>query len=276
MKLFDAHNDLPEIERRLGLPLAVFQSPGGPRWLVPFRRFPWIAVGATAVVILGVLFSIFEDSSRAKISSPELAKGIVLGLFLIAAIGTAFLVAARHRSFRVQVHENGLARMQEEDCVAVAWDEIAVVEFEVYTYGEGQLIEQISQAGRLMRLRLKGGHVLEFSNWLPGQLELTKLIQERTLPRLLEEAWSAYRAGEPVNFRKASVGQDGLRCGETLYPWSDIREIEFKNGQVYLRKHGKRLFGCVPWQEQHFANAHVFKAMVQKIVKSEEPATENT
>lgn len=61
------------------------------------------------------------------------------------------------------------------------------------------------------------------------------------LPRILEE----FKNGQPVKFGTLQFDRKGISHGKTLVPWSEFRNLDFKDGYLRVHKHADGVRGAL-------------------------------
>jgi len=136
---------------------------------------------------------------------------------------------------RVFVFPTGIARIQADTVEVVRWEEIATVRRAVLWEQDQKTLFD----GRIrLSLETADGREYEFDDALSGLKELRKLVEQHTLPHLLDGAIDAYEAGSDVSFGVVSASSRGLVYGGRSLPWTEFGAIEIAKGFLNVKALG--------------------------------------
>jgi hypothetical protein len=173
-------------------------------------------VGAIAVVFLYI--SLYKSKRRHSARDHLTAHlGHVLGfgmLYLFSATG-GWRRARQVRGLRILAFSTGFARIQRDAADIVRWKEIATVRRAVL---RDQDQKTAFDGSIRLSLETADGREYEFDDALSGLKELRKLVEQHTLPHLLDEALDACEAGSEVSFGVVSASRRGLVYGGRSQP----------------------------------------------------------
>jgi len=190
-------------------------------------------VGAIAVVFLYV--SLYKSKRRHSARDHLTAHlGHVLGfgmLYLFSATG-GWRRARQVRGLRILAFSTGFARIQRDAADIVRWKEIATVRRAVL---RDQDQKTAFDGSIRLSLETADGREYEFDDALSGLKELRKLVEQHTLPHLLDEALDAYEAGSDVSFGVVSASRRGLVYGGRSLPWTELEAIETAKGLLHVK-----------------------------------------
>jgi hypothetical protein len=169
------------------------------------------------------------------------------------------------RDCQYYVFPEGLALIQRDKMTAFLWEEIDTIEqkanenlfrnfwsFVIKGYGLRFLVTR------------RDGAQFTFTDLLPKYEKLWEIIQQQTLPVLLEQALKDYRAGQTVRFGPVRLHLVGVSHGRKSLAWSDLQEIVITDKMVLIREKDR----WWPWFKActtQIPNVHVFRSMTEII-----------
>ncbi len=184
---------------------------------------------------LGSFFGAFA------LSSSDIFVMILLLLFGLLFLGVAlyyFLQPVIYRSWHVYVCTGGFVFRRGNKIEAFRWDQIEAMWQAVtkrYTNGI-----HTGTTHKYTVRRKDGGQVI-FNDRFTDVEELGNTISHEITNYQMPQAINAYNAGNTVPFGPLSISMQGISNGKELLPWSQVKDIDVKQGVVTVKKEGKRL-----------------------------------
>ncbi len=250
--------NLPKEVTTLGEPIAAFEA-GTLQFIII-----WI-VGICGIllgiVLVGLILFLVAVRGHGSTGAPDLAL-LGGGVFLVFAGVATLRRTSKTSGVRAIVYREGLTRLQGEKFDVARWDEISEVRRGVNSVGtiNGFTIRTP------MRLRLvcRDGREMEFNETVAGLRELRQLVEERTLPLLLEPAVDAYKGGATLRFDAVIVSRDGLQYFQKTLPWDRFDRAEVRGTLLIIKTtDGQKLFFQIPFI--NVSNVHVLLPLLEHI-----------
>lgn len=133
----------------------------------------------------------------------------------------------------------------------------------------GWLDPRPSRASQAVHLRATPGVTTEVTIE-----QLGRLFQDGVTRARLPEAIDRFNAGQTITFGPVTVNLAGISAGKKSLPWSEIEDVQTKQGWVSVKKEGKWLtWKSVPVRA--IPNYFVFDALVRAIL-AKRPSTGRT
>jgi hypothetical protein len=223
-------------------------------------RIVFALVGVLAVVF----FYAFHHRSKRRHSARThlLAHlGHFLGfgaLYLYSGAG-GWRRARQLWGLRVVVFPTGIARIHAGTADLIRWDEIVTVRRAVL-WEQDQ--DTVLDGGIRLWLETADGRDYEFDDVLSRLKQLRQLVEQHTLPHLLDEALDTVQAGGTVAFGVVTVSPRGLAYGGQYLPWVACEAVETAKGLLHVKEVGARR----PFWRIHLPevpNVHVLIALTE-------------
>ena len=96
--------------------------------------------------------------------------------------------------------------------------------------------------------------------------ELGKLIDEKTLPILYEQASGRYNAGETLPFDRVALSKSGIAVGRKTFLWSEVRQVSIRRGTLRIAKKDGGWFSGASAAVSVIPNLRVLLSMIDQIV----------
>src|SRR5262249_23265446 len=97
--------------------------------------------------------------------------------------------------------------------------------------------------------------------------ELADLIQARTLPSLLSNAYSSLEAGGTIPFGELTLVPTGLKSKKGTLAWDEIKGIECDNRSLVIYSKPKGGKWCT-LKVSEVPNFHVVRPLVSQVLSS--------
>jgi hypothetical protein len=173
-----------------------------------------------------------------------------MGLLFLAAGLFLLRRSLANSSGQVVVYERGLLRYREERAIPLCWEHVVTV-------------RRLSQPARVEVLDDQGW-CFTFEESLARFEQLGRLLEERTLEPLLEQAQRRWQAGQLVEFGPLGVSGQGIGHGEDRLDWDRYAGLQEDGGLVaVLARDQERPFARV--ERGAIDNLHVLIRLVEWI-----------
>ena len=241
----------------LGDPLAVFPGRASHSPLYTIMGALGLLVGLGLGVLLVVLFVRFPPRRTGDLTGVGL-----LGMLSLLAVGGGlglFHRARRTGGVRVYVCPGGLARADETGVDIIRWPEVRTVRWDT----EGRQHELTVTPPVQLVLTREYGPPLGLTEDIARVTELRRLVEEHTLPHLLEEAVEALRDGDMVRFGPLVASPEGITYPGGMLRWGHVGEARVAHGKFFLWHVGRpRRVAEVP--RSRVPNLHVLLALTRR------------
>lgn len=191
------------------------------------------------------------------------------GFGLLIALGGAWVLQTyrQEKEMVIVACRDGLAYVRKSGVQIMRWDEVTAVWMSITRH------RRSGNTVHTYRLGNEQNNNLTFI-YAVGELEnieeLGNTVQKEVTSRLFPKWVQKYNAGETLSFGALTVSKQGLGNGKEVLPWSDVAEVQLRNGHIAVRKQDKWLnwswatVGQIP-------NIYVFTGLVEQIVGINKP-----
>jgi hypothetical protein len=230
---------------------------GNPRGEYKPAIATWLNIILGGGIAAGALFGMVSVLSEGKSKEPL----YVLTFLLLVGIGVAYFGYRRSR-VRVQVFDQGIVYTRSSQAQTWRWEEIAFV---------WQQITKVRVRGipvgtnYVYTIQHRNGQKIVLNNGIRRIKELGEMVQSETFTRLMPLAVAAYNGGQPLDFGKLTISQQGIGNGKEIVPWAQVKGVQVNQGYVAVKREGKWL----RWANVPVAgvpNFFIFMALVDQII----------
>lgn len=218
--------------------------------------FLWVVVG----IVLGGICIYAALNASTLIFTVIL---FLLGLLFIGMILYAMCMPLIYRAWRVYVCADGFIFKRGRTIDAFRWDQIEAMWQAVTKHYRNRVYMGTSYK---YTIRRQDGVQVVFDNKLAHVEQLGKILSRQIMHCLWPQTMSAYRAGHTIPFGPFSVSLQGVSNGKELLSWSEVEDMNVRQGRVVIRKEGKWR-DWSPVMVRRIPNMFVFMALVQYILK---------
>jgi hypothetical protein len=161
-------------------------------------------------------------------------------------------------TFRVRIHEHGLARVDLGETEVVRWDEIELIH-----WLPGPLHDQ-RMPPRTLLIECSDGRILTFDARIFGLPRLRDRVEKMTLPALLNRSLATLQEGEPISSGPLRIAPQGIHYGLVRIPLSACQAVELGEELLTFRAAEDHSLE-VPRTE--LINAHVLSALIPHLAE---------
>ena len=218
-------------------------------WFARLGLMPFGVIGAVGGIIGAVLYIVTDFApvpDRYAYAAAIFAGGLAVGAFEAWRI--------RPTARRVQVYPEGLVWEDGDGWWGLRWSDIKGFRREEL---------RINSMWKKREFSLTFGPSSQvvfravFTNW-PKLADLVQSkFDESVLPRIIAD----FEAGKLVDFGQAKMSLRGVESEGRLLPWSDIEQIHFRNGQVWVE--GKKARTGFDLESARLDHVHVFVRLAE-------------
>lgn len=236
----DADEEVDLATRELGTPDAVYRAGG--RW-------------ARVKAVVGVVLILYGAAANYGwwVHGPAQFGHVQFHLLVVPpVIGGALLwFLYRNRGLRVLVFPTGLLRLKPDEVESFPWDAVAVVRQKTdataaeYRWGvDGELTACWLAAGvpavqvwnAWFEVERADGTKTRFTPAVADYADLAERVQKGTFAVLWPKLLADITAGTPAAFDDLLATADGLRLGDRLLPWADVKEVSLTHRILTIKR----------------------------------------
>ena len=187
--------------------------------------------------------------------------GVIFGVILIAAGVYAIYRAYMNAGKNVQVYSDGLVSTTRQGTDIFRWDQIIGAWQSVTRHYRNGIY-----TGTTHTYTIQGadGRKAVFNDALRNVEKLGDAIQKQTFSYLFPRAVASFMAGQPLNFGKLTISQQGVSNGRETVLWGEIKQFRLHQGVISISKQG-RWFNWSNATVAQTPNVFVFLALVDHI-----------
>ena len=183
---------------------------------------------------------------------------------LLALMGfTLAYRSYRNLGLRVLIYPEGGILFRHDQVTTFFWEEI-------YRVRRKKVEEHWASAWQgslILSLEKADGESIHLDDALPRLGELADLIQARTLPSLLSNAYSSLEAGGTIPFGELTLAPTGLKSKKGILAWDEIKRIECDNRSLVIYSKPKGAKWCA-LKVADVPNFHVIRPLVSQVLNS--------
>lgn len=194
---------------------------------------------------------------------------IIAMLFLFTGLGLAVIAGGAYllvrmfqdRANKVLLSADGLTVFRCGRRAVYVWDDIVSQRQHIT---EHYYNDCYTHTTHVYTLECEDGEKLVFHDELRDVQELGEAVAAALTRRELPLALADYDDGRVVSFGKLAVSRKGLRYGDSLLPWRDVKGVRIHEGYISVSEKG-RWFNWCKIAAADVPNLFVFLALVDEI-----------
>jgi elongation factor P hydroxylase len=168
---------------------------------------------------------------------------------------------------RIKVGDNGLIFIDKHsNATEIQWTRIGEIKQRILKYHFWLFM--VPTKSFEYNIITTDGYCLNIDNRIKDHEGLVKIIKDNANSHIHTRLKDSLDRGEDIQFGKLQIGKSGIKKGNETLPWKDIKNIEAKEGNIYIfRKEKSVNWELVPVLE--ISNYAILIPMINEILKDQ-------